>query len=253
VREETKSKYNKSQYFVQMPYCIFARRKMHPAGVANTRRREGNEVANDYRGFYLVFAKEPVKTSKDIIYMPTLPNMYEDFKICEGSAGGHNFDSRVSNYWNSEFLPRETPYGAHALSQIVGMPRTEEEYFTLWAKLELKDFARLSYAARTIEQTKFCQGTFFGYSQEEWEKTQPKKKKLAKAAQDLAEREDREDHIYRIQCPHCAYRFNVDGFIIPNENGDHWAAQAGNFVHEVECENCGYFFWPGDGFPVPIE
>jgi len=163
-RENDRYIYRKSSYFVQLPYLIFAYvKKPHRRLVAEL---DGNGRPIDARGLYLAFAKEEEITDKTLVYMPTLPNSHHDFKICQGSAGGFDFDNRIKNYWTSEFLPSEIPNGIHALQRAFQTLKSRytsgdatETSMENWASTDLQTvLERFNDAAHTFNQTKFGWG-----------------------------------------------------------------------------------------------
>ena len=165
--EETgRNKYTKSSHFVQLPHLIFAYvknpyRRLRPELDAN-----GHEI--DPRGLYLVFVKGGEIRPDTPIFMPTLPNSHHDYKICQGSAGGFNFDNRVQNYWTSEFLPSEIPNGVYACQTSFyhlkpRLSRSDDPTkiaMQNWSELktveEVED--RLSYESRRFCDTVFGKG-----------------------------------------------------------------------------------------------
>jgi len=208
-------RYIERKHFLPMPHCVFARRKKHPEGIPDHRLDgDGNKIITSHKGFYLGFAKKPIETSRDEIYMPFLPNMYEDYKVCEGSGGGHNFDNRVSGFWGSSFLPEETPNGAYAVSKALGIGAGKyDACFEAWAKLTPEEVAeRMNYAHLPIDQTHFGHDAHFGYDREAWEKEQElerieaeKRRRKYENERDERLREERRNRVlYGTECPNCA-------------------------------------------------
>jgi len=206
-RETDRTKYRKESYFVQLPHLIFAHVKK-----PNRRLRpelDGNGQPIDPRGFYLVFVVGDKVEPNTMIYMPTLPNSHHDYKICQGSAGGFDFDNRVQNYWTSEFLPGEIANGPHACQYaFLGMnefaPGNDptEKSMANWATIKTAGEveALLSFQSIPLSQTKFGFGLLWD-GEKLYEKppfSQADKDKILASEEDFKTTLDKMDFINRL-------------------------------------------------------
>ena len=109
---------NKTQSFhLQLPYTIFATMRRHP--------RYGN-------GLYLGFRTSPLISIRNNLIFPTLPNTHANLMVCEGSGGGHDFDSRIQNYWASIFQTQEIPDGMRQIQRVF-------HTMDLWSEVDIDE------------------------------------------------------------------------------------------------------------------
>ena len=106
---------------------------------------------NDNRGRYMMYVfltKKPVEKLTDRVFLPPIPNVYKDGRVCANLST--DFDKSYQMFWASLFLPGELSYGPNLLKRTFGK-NAFEKAMDEWEKKSLEEVTEaIKYEGRRL-------------------------------------------------------------------------------------------------------
>jgi hypothetical protein len=114
---------------------------------------------NKFKNLYSFWNNHSLKTLKDILYMPIIPNIHMNFKVCTGNLEKLNFNQDInliceeiiSNFWNSKFNNDLSNYWWEKDRINSNLKNAKE-----WSKKSLEDSSFILKVRSNKEKTLDC-------------------------------------------------------------------------------------------------